>query len=209
VRALASLPRRALVYEVGVWRSLYRWIFRRPPPDGDAQPFGYSSLLTPILLAFIAVSTIEIPVVHLLLPWETVRRAFLGLGVWGVIWMIGLLASLRIHPHLVAAAGLRLRYSFTVDVAVPWDAIAEIRSRRRSLPSGRTVQLERDDGGTTLHLAISSTTNVELVLRQPTVVSLPNGRREEITRLHFYADQPTELVKRAREHLDRERRPAA
>ncbi len=203
---LASLARRVLVYELRIWQSLYRWIFRRPiTPDADAVAFSYASLLTPILIAFIAVSAIEIPVVHLLMPWETIRRVFLGLGIWGVIWMIGLLASLRIYPHHVGASGLRVRYSFDLDVTLPWDVIAEIRAHRRSLPSGRKVQLERLGVSTTLNVAISSTTNVEVALRQPTTVRLPNGKHVEITALHFYADEPRALVTNVREHLAQNR----
>jgi len=199
---VASLPRRALFYEVGIWRSLYRWIFRRPPTrEPDAEAFGYASLMTPILVAFIAVSALEIPVVDFFLPWEAVRRPFLALGAWGLIWMIGLLASLRVHPHLVAASGLRVRYGFNVDIMLPWVAIAEIRAQRRSLPSGRTVQLERTGPAATLHIAISSATNVEVVLREPTTVRLPKGVSETITALHFYTDDPRALVARAREHL--------
>ncbi len=109
------------------------WIARRSiTRDAGAVAFGHASLLTPILIAFIAVSAIEIPVVHLLMPWETIRRVFLGLGLWGVIWMIGLLASLRIYPHEVGEKGLRVRYGFNLDVTLPWDVIAG---------SGRTAVL--------------------------------------------------------------------
>jgi len=203
---LASLARRVLVYELRIWQSLYRWIFRRSiTRDAGAVTFGYASLLTPILIAFIAVSAIEIPVVHLLMPWETIRRVFLGLGVWGVIWMIGLLASLRIYPHDVGEKGLRVRYSFNLDVTLPWDVVAQIRTHRRSLPSGRKVQLERLGVATTLNVAISSTTNVEVALRQPTPVRLPNGEHIEITALHFYADEPRALVTNVREHLAQNR----
>jgi hypothetical protein len=206
---LASLPRRALFYELNIWRSLYRWVFRRPvTPSPEAQAFAYASTLTPILIAFIAVSAIEIPVVHLLLPWKTVRQAFFPLGVWGVTWMIGLLASLRTHPHVVAASGLRVRYGFVLDVDLPWELVAELRTQRRSLTSGRKVQVERADAGTTLHVAISSTTNVEVRLRQPLTVQLPSGP-EPITELHLYADDPRALVGVARGFVVQERPVAA
>ena len=201
-----SLPRRVLVYELGIWRSLYFWLFRRPTThDVDPQAFGYASLLTPILLAFIAVSAIEIPVVHFLLPWEGVRRAFLGLGVWGLVWMLGLLASLRIYPHLVSASGFRARYSFDVDVMIPWEAITEVRARRRSLRSSRKVQFERTETTSILNIAISSTTNVEFVLREPMTVRLPRGS-ETIAELHVYADEPLTLVEQARVRMLEARR---
>jgi hypothetical protein len=202
------LARKVVVYELRIWQSLFLWLLRRPRVPAGADAFPYASLLTPILVAFIVVSALEIPVVHFFLPWEAVRTAFLLLGVWGVIWMVGLLASMRIYPHLVGPAGLRVRYSFGVDVLLPWESIAEIRAQRRALASGRKVQLERTDAGTTLHVALSSTTNVEVALREPTEVRLPKGA-ETIVRLHFYADDPRALVARAREHLVRSDAPAA
>ncbi len=53
---------------------------------------------------------------------------FLALGAYGLFWMFGLLASLLIHPHVLSDAGLRIRYGITVDMAIPWEAIGEIRT---------------------------------------------------------------------------------
>ena len=183
--SLRALPRRALRYEVGIWHSLYRWLFRRPTTrEASAVPFGYSSLLTPILIAFIAVSALEIPVIHFFVPWETIGRIFLGLGVWGLVWMVGLLAAIRIHPHLVGESGLRIRYGFDLDVVLPWDAVEAVRTNRRSYASGRKVQLEPPEAPTTLNAPISSTTNVEVVLRGPTTVRLPNGSQATVTNVN-------------------------
>lgn len=199
---LVTFPRRAVVYEAHIWQSLYRWTFRRAVTlEPGAQAFAYSSLLTPILIAFIAVSALEIPVVHFFLPWGSLRSAFLLLGIWGVTWMIGLLASLHIYPHFVSAAALRARYSFELDVELPWSAIESVTLRRRSYASGRKVQLERQNETTALNVPISSTTNVEFLLNEPATVRLPNGALEHVTALRIYADQPKALVSRAREHL--------
>jgi hypothetical protein len=54
---VTRLLRQALSYELGLWRSLYRWMFRRPLGAGT---FGYASPVTPLLAAFIGVSAIEI-----------------------------------------------------------------------------------------------------------------------------------------------------
>ena len=64
--------RRAVSYELGLWRSLYRWTFRRPIVSGaGAETFGNASPVTLVIAAFIALPAIEIPVAHLLLPWES------------------------------------------------------------------------------------------------------------------------------------------
>lgn len=197
----AGLARRAAVFELSLWRSLYRWLLRRPVAIGGAEGFGYASAVAPLFWAFIVMSAIEIPIAHLLLPWTGARRVVLALGVWGLTWMIGLLASLRVHPHVVGDSGMRVRYGTTVDITIPWEAIAAIRLQRRNLAKSRTVQLDRTDSAIVLNIGVSSHTNIDVDLRRPTTVDLPRNRLETITRLHFYADDPTALITRAREHL--------
>lgn len=110
----------AASYEAGIWRSLYRWPTRsRGTTDPDAALVGYASQATPLLLAFIFLSALEIPILPLLLPWPAVRYGLLVLGVWGLLWMLGLLASLRTNPHAVSETGLRLRSGFQFDASIP------------------------------------------------------------------------------------------
>ena len=130
-----SLARRAVRYELALYGSLYRWILLRRPVGvgpGDAL-FSYLGVVKPILGIFIGLSTLEVPILDLILrhtvPWKPARTIAVALGIWGVFWMIGLLASLHVHPHVVGPAGLRVRNAHSVDVTVPWSAIAEILSR--------------------------------------------------------------------------------
>lgn len=205
-----GLVRRAVAFELGLYRSLYRWALRRGvPPDGGAEGFGYAGAVTPILWVFIILSAVEIPVFHVLLPWQTVRIILLVLGFWGLTWMVGLLASLRVHPHVLSDSGLRIRYGTSIDIAVPWEDVAEIRVRRRDLPSSRSVQIEQAPSGAVLQIGVSSQTNVDAALREPRAVPLPKGSSEPITELRFYADDPGALVGRARQHTTAGRGGAA
>jgi hypothetical protein len=193
---------RAVAYELAMWRSLYRWTLRRPLAlDPGAEAFSYAGVVTPIFGVFIGLSAIELPILHLILPWKTARLIALPLGAYGLIWMVGMLASLRVHPHIVADSGLRIRNATTVDITIPWDAIAAVRTRYRSLPPGRSIRLEQSESGPILHIAVSSQSSIDVALRQPTTVRLPKGPSEPITQLRFYADDPHALVARAREHL--------
>ncbi|MEU2612516.1 PH domain-containing protein [Micromonospora sp. NPDC007271] len=204
-QAVAML-RRVIAYEVGMWVSLGRWLLRRPPAvEPGAAAFSYVGVVKPILFAFIALSAIEIPIFDLILrhtlPWPSVRHTVLALGIWGLLWMIGLFAALRIHPHVADVEGLRVRNGFSVGFLVPWAAIARVDARYRSLPSGRSVQIEPDEAGMVLNVATGKQTSVDVVLREPLSVRLPNGPSRPVHEIRLYADDPAALVARAREHL--------
>ncbi len=199
-RRIAGLVRKAIAFELATYRSLYRWIRRRTGASPAAKPFGYARSVTPIIWVFIIVSAVEIPVAHVLLPWEWAEVLSLVLGLWGLTWMFGLLTSMHVYPHLLGTSGLRVRHGSTVDITVPWDAVAEIRTVRRDLPSSRAVHLEPKGAENLLSLGVSSQTNVEVVFREPQDVPLPRGT-ETVSELRFYADDPQALVLRAREHL--------
>jgi hypothetical protein len=195
-----ALLAKAVRYELALWHSLYRWAARRPVAAAGERPFGYSDAIKPILWAFIILSAIEIPVFHLLIPWPTVRFIGLLAGAYGLLWMIGLLASLRVYPHVVTHTGLRIRYATSVDISLPWTDIAELRTRGRTLDSGATVQLDDTGEGTTASIAISHRTNIELDLRRPLTVTLPKGE-QVITQLRFFVDDQAGFVLAARESL--------
>jgi hypothetical protein len=95
--------------EIGIWRSLFLWVTRRVAGQGPGvATFSYARQILPLLAAFIFVSLIELPVVHLLIPWDTVRLVALVVSVWGLLWMLGLLASMKVFPHLLDDAELRI-----------------------------------------------------------------------------------------------------
>lgn len=205
-RNLGVLLGSAVRYEIGMWRSLFRWLLRRPPTtEPGAEVFGYVGVVQPILIAFIVLSAVEIPIFDLILrhtlPWSSVRKVVLALGVWGLLWMIGLFASLRVHPHIAGAAGLRVRNGFAVDFLVPWAAIATVGARYRSLPSNRSVQTEHEESGAVLNIGAGRQTSVDLVLREPLRVGLPKGQSEPVREIRIYADDPAALVARVRQHL--------
>ncbi|MEU4481640.1 hypothetical protein AB0F68_26785 [Micromonospora sp. NPDC023966] len=202
---VVRLARRAVAYEWGMWRSLARWLLRRPYRMAPgAETFGYAGVVQPILGVFIALSTIEIPVLDLILrhtvDWPTVRQVAIGLGVWGVLWMVGLLASLRIHPHVVDDTGLRIRNGVSLDVLIPWSAVTRVEAHYRSLPSSRAVQYDPEDPAV-LNLGVGSQTAVDVVLREPLSVRLPKGPSEPVREIRLYADDPKALVTRARRHV--------
>jgi len=196
-----SLLRRAVMFELRLYRSLFRWVTRRPDVAGDVEAFGYAQLVTPVMWLWIFASAVEVPLVHVLIPWDTVRIIALALSVWGLLWMVGLLASLNVYPHLFSPTALRVRHGSSVDIALPWHAIATITAERRELPSSaRTLQPRETERGTDLAVAVSGQVNVHAVLRRPTSVPTPKGDMV-IAELSFLVDEPRDFVRRARQHL--------
>jgi hypothetical protein len=197
---LLRLLRRGVLFELRLYRALLRWVARRPAvPRWGAEAFGYSREVTPLLLLWIFASAIEIPFFHLLIPWHTVRVVGLVISAWGLLWMLGFLAGLKVYPHLLSSSSLRVRSGPSVDICVPWDAVESLKVGRRDLPSSsRTLQRRETAGGLNLQVATSGQVNVHAALRSTCTVTTPRGS-EEITELSFWADEPAQLVARGRE----------
>jgi hypothetical protein len=191
-RALAFV-RWLVRLEIGIWRSLFLWIARRVPGHGPGvQDFSYAKEITPILWAFIFVSALELPVVHLLIPWQPVKLAVLVLSVWGLLWMLGYLASMRVFRHLLDDDGLRVRYGTTVDLGIPWAAVAGVTAKRGRFDA-RTLQVE--DG--VAHVPVLKQTRVSVALERPIAVDAAG----DVSEVRFYVDDPRGFVVAARGRL--------
>ena len=185
-----------------MWRSLYRWARRRPPAlsPGD-EPFSYLGVVKPILGVLLALSVVEIPILDLIVknvvPWQPARLIMLAIGIWGRLWMVCLFAGLKIRPHAVGHAGLRVRMGAGVDFTVPWDEVETVRKGYRSMPSSKSVQIEDERGRRVLHVVVGSQTSVDVRLRRPVAVALPQGESEPVDEVRLYADDPEALVRAA------------
>ncbi|MFG3697626.1 hypothetical protein ACGF5C_06845 [Micromonospora sp. NPDC047620] len=202
MNTVLRLLRVAVRYEIGLWRSLYRWVFRRPEAlrPGD-ETFGYTGAVMTLMWIFIILSAVEIPIFEMILPWELVADIVLALGVYGLFWMFGLLASLKVHPHVVGEDGIRIRNGITLDLTVPWSAVDTLRVNRRSLPPEGSVQVEHAGDDVTVSLGMANQTSVDLLLREPITVPTRKARGEQVTGLRFHADDPEALVAAARARL--------
>jgi hypothetical protein len=197
-RRALGLARHALVFEFNIYKSLLRWVLRRPSIPPGFEPVGYARLATPMLALWIFGSALELPLVHVLVPWHTVRLSLLILGIWGLLWMLGLLAGLRSYPHLLGSDALRIRNGALHDIAIPWEAVAQVTTQDRSLPSSMWVlQSQETEHGTHLNVAVSGRVNVHLALRDQLEVRTRKGEMV-ITGVSLWADDPREVAARIR-----------
>jgi hypothetical protein len=203
VRWLRGLAWEALLLEVALYRALLRWVTRRPDVPRGAEAIGYAQLVGPMLWLWIFGSATEVVVVEVVLrqveqPWAAaLRMPLLVLGVWGVLWMLGMLASYRVRPHLLTDTELLLRSGARTWVVVPVEALESARTVEHELP-GLVRSLHVEDS--LVLVGVSSRTNLELVLVEPMTLSTSKGQ-VLATRVGLWADEPREVAVRLRPRL--------
>jgi hypothetical protein len=190
----------AVLLELALYRSLARWIVRRADVPEATTPIGYSRLAAPMIWLWIFGSATEVVVIEVVLrqldaSWaQAVRLPLLGIGIWGLLWMVGMLAAYRVRPHLLTESTLRIRNGARTWVDVPLDAVAATRTAEHELP-GLVKAVHEEDG--ILLVGVSSRTNLELELTGPTVLSSSKGPRTA-ARVGLWVDEPREVAAQLR-----------
>lgn len=196
------LARRAAQMEAAGWVSLARLIFFRPRVPAGAVAVPYHRPVTGILTIFIVLSALEVPIIDLIVhPWPFVRIPLLILGIWGVVFMLGMLAGYLTRPHAVGPGGLRIRQSTDLEIALTWDDVLSVARRREVRHKGPKFTPGRTDDTWTVHLPMQDETNLAVELERPIDVAMPQGvvRVDEI---RFWADDPAVFMQAARPHLE-------
>jgi hypothetical protein len=194
---LVALAREALLLELALYRSLARWVVRRPDVPAGATPIGYGQLAVPVMWLWIFGSATEVAVVEVVLRnvdagWaEVVRLPLLVLGGWGVLWMMGMLAAHRVRPHLLTDDRIRIRSGARTVVDVPLADVASARSTEHELPG--VVKSLHHDGDLVL-AGVSSRTNVELRLTRRTHLHTSQGSLAA-ERVGLWVDDPRAVVR--------------
>jgi hypothetical protein len=206
VRRARRLAWAALKLEVTLYLALGRWIARRPDVPSGTTPIGYSRLVAPMLWLWIFGSATEVVVLDVLLSrwWTPLRVPLLVLGVWGLVWMLGMMAAYRTRPHLLGEEALQVRDGIHARVDVRLDRIASVRSVDHDLPGLlKSVHVEGEGGpDAVLLVGVGSRTNLELVLAAPTTLETPHGPAT-VSRVGLWVDEPREVADLVR------RRPSA
>ncbi|MFE3319883.1 hypothetical protein [Nocardia sp. NPDC059195] len=195
MRPIAQLARSFVRLEVDIWVSLARVVARRPD-TGGGTPIRYAGAVSAVIWAFIVVSAVEIPAVHLLIPWPAARIVALALGVWGLLWMAGMLAAHHMYPHVLTAELLRVRYLRRVGLDISLTDIRAIRHDLRAYDGAKSLQLT-GTGDQTLAVIIGSSTNIRAILTEPQTFPTPQGDFT-VSTVAFWADDPQAAVAKIR-----------
>ena len=68
------------------------------------------------------------------MPWAWLRWVLLIAALYGVLWIGGLIASLKVLPHQLEAGGVRLRHGNLAEVLIPYHEIADVEQQSLGAP---------------------------------------------------------------------------
>lgn len=203
VRRMRRLAWAALRLEATLYLALGRWVTRRRDVPPGTTAIGYARLVTPMLCLWVFGSAVEVVVLDVLLSrwWPPLRIPLLVVGVWGLVWMLGMLAAYRVRPHLLGERVLQVRDGIHARVDVPLERISSVRTVDHELPGLlRSVHVEGEGDEAMLLVGVSSRTNLELVMTGPTELDTPRGPTT-VARMGLWVDEPravAELLRLAR-----------
>lgn len=155
-------------FELGLWRSAYRWITPVPRAERGAVRLSYGASERLMLWVLLPCGLVELTVMDYLLRNTPLRWPLFVLGVLTVPYLLGAIARTKAQPHLLFDDRLLLRSGpdFAVEVPLAW---IERASRRPQLNQGRGA-LRSDDGA--LRLAYGQQTDVRIQLDRPLLTAL-------------------------------------
>ncbi|GAA1057576.1 hypothetical protein GCM10017608_17570 [Agromyces luteolus] len=204
-RRAAGVALRALKLELRIYASIGRLIARRPAIAPGAAGFGYHAPVITILWIFIVLSAVEIPILDLIVHrWPVVRIIVLIIGIWGLTWMLGLLAAYLMRPHTVGPEGIRVREGLETDVLLAWDDIASV-ARAKRVDEPKSPKVTEADGARTLSLRMQHETVVAIELERPTLVRLPGaapkGGEQVVDEVRIWVDDVDGFMAAVRRHI--------
>lgn len=124
------------------------------------------------------------------MPRPAWRAVVVALDVYQLLFVLGLGAASATRPHVVTAGEMPIRYGAYFDLCVPRELIASVKVSRNYDARG-VVNVA--DGRLTL--AVDAQTNLIVHLTEPIAVTRPLGRREHVTTIRLYADEPASAAK--------------
>lgn len=172
---------RLLLREPRLIWSMILLVSRRRDGAPD-RTFGACRDALPTWITLGVVAAVELAITSLLPLPRWLDSVLLIVGIWGLVVVVGLIAALVVHPHVLAPAQLRLRFGFWQEVIVPR---AAIRSSRVQLGSADRGVRAVDGVGS---ICAAGTVNVYVELASPIWI---DGR--QVRSLRLWVDDPVEF----------------
>lgn len=171
--ALPPAPvRRAIATEIGLLTAIARVVARRPPllPAGASALSSKQGTLA-IPVAFTVATAVEIVVLHLVIPSQTLASALTLISVYALLLLFGVIAVRWQHPHYITATSLVLRNGAHIVGTISLHEIDTVAVR----VDGSATSPALD--GTIVRLATINGCNISVKLKAPHRIKLTDSRR--------------------------------
>ena len=202
---VSALITRAASMEKVIYANIARAIARRPSVPAGGRGFRYATPVLTILWIFIILSAVELVIVDFIVhQWIVVRVICLIIGIWGLVWMIGLLFGYYMRPHTVGPDGIEIRNGLDLNVPLSWNDVHSVAIRKQ-LYEPKTPKIITVESQRILAVNILSQTNIEIELEHPTSVTLPGtppkGGEHAVSIVRLWADDPKRFLDEVRNHI--------
>ncbi len=190
---------RIAAAEIMVLRmALTGWRARPDVPVG-AQPFAYHRYLAPMMGVLLALQAIEIGVLDVVLRlWSPrIANVLMELGIVALLYLVGVIHSLRLRPILLTDDGLRVRSGVLAEQCVPYADIAELSPE---------VSATEVKSATTRNMALLAWPNVVVRLARPIGRKPLLRARPAIQAIAFRVDDPAAFIAALSTRLGSEKR---
>ncbi|MEV0083822.1 hypothetical protein [Saccharopolyspora sp. NPDC050642] len=189
----ASVVKHDILMVRALWLAVRRK--RDVPEDGEA--IHYSGQLRPMMWVFFVLNPLEVALVELAVPWQTLRIVLAAVGILSTVWFLALIATMYKYPHSVDPRVLRLRYCSFFDFQVPVADIDSVVVAKRTRGMKRSSEVVEG----TLILEVSRATNISISLRREHDVDLGLRGTATVRAVDFWADGPVRTAELIRSQL--------
>lgn len=185
---------RVLIAEVRLLHlALFRWSAPADIPAGT-RGFAYHRQLAPMMTAMTILSMMEIGVTHLVVShWSRTAATIMAvIGELSLVYLVGVIKSLRLRPVLLTPSGVHLRVGTLVDRVIAFADIAGFEAE----PAGDRVR-----AADTLNVGLLAWPNLMIRLREPLPRRGLFGAKPPVAAIAFRLDDPAPFARLLRWRL--------
>lgn len=162
-----GVPRKILallVSEVGSLIAAFTFLKPHKNVDSEVRFFTVHKNLRTVVFMVLALSVVEIGIVHFAISNTFWRYFLLVISVYAVVLLSGFYVTVRDQPHLITPQGLVLRNGRRLTCEIPWSHLCHTSS----VTAGEGGDVAIDEDGN-LRVPVLSEVNVRLEVDSPVV----------------------------------------
>lgn len=184
---------RPVVSELRAFQNLGLLLVGKRRVPAGARSFGYTRGTMTFPAVMIALSLVELIIVHILVPWQWLRIVLLILTIWGVLFILGFFAARIVHPHYLTDDALHLRWGHQ---AVLTTSLTNVLT---AAPHANHAHTQPHAEGDRLILTQFQSTNVLIRFAVPVEAAAPVAKKQRPSDFHasevqLYVDDPEALL---------------